>query len=417
MKRLLSVTAIIASLISLFSCDKLDNGWEAGNEDFNADYHFYFTLGTMPSLYAGLLSLSCEKPAYMYYGRNQTFDGSRIPGHVTLSPFNLDKDNTVADDATTTQACVWLKDRIKEINDADPDATFAIYTDDLRSRIAYYWFATLGIDLKRVKVTLLSDGTGSYNEFYNEFGKAGDGKRAWNRYATEINRLNWTGGNVKDPYEGDIPEEWDGNLHWCYYLSTNPNYRYLLHDASLFETEDSYVLEEMKKMNLWSRTPYQMLNDLPADKRDRFFDMASFDSREFDALFDASPKPNLIILGTNPGSDEAAIAEQKSYTEKVCDRYGSAYDIFFKPHPADRSSDGYEALYAEYGLKMLPKAPFEVFLWKLGDKMDIIGGYQTTGLLTAPKEKVKFLFHSGPSDLPKPLNLLFDNEDVEWMGK
>lgn len=417
MKRFLSLALCVATLFSLSSCVELDNSWQAGREGFDADYHFYFTMGTMPTLYAGMLALENEQESYMFYSRPSTFDGNKFPSHVHVYEYDLDPTAANASDEVKLAVCNWMKSKIKEINDKNPKATFSIYMDDLRSRVAYYWFASLGIDLTRVKVTILSDGTGSYNEFYKEFGKAGEGERNWKKYATQINRLKWNGGKVKDPHAGDAPEEWDNDNHWCYYLSTNPNYCYLLHDASLLETNDPYVKEEMKKMNVWNRTPYQLLNDLSADKRAKFFDMASFDSRVFDEMFDASPKDNLIILGTNPGTDAAKIREQKDYTKKVCDKYGSDYDIFFKPHPSDRSSDEYETLYAEYGLKLLPKAPFEVFLWKLGDKMHVLGGYQTTSLLTAPKEKVKFLFHKGPGDLPKPLNLLFDRDDVEWMAK
>lgn len=417
MKRLLSFAALIAALLSFFSCEKLETSWEAGREGFEADYHFYFTMGTMPTLYAGMLSLANEQESYMFYSRPATFDGNKFPAHVHVYEYDLDPEAPIASDEEKLKVCNWMKTKIKEINDKNPKATFSIYVDDIRSRVAYYWFASLGIDLKRVKVTLLSDGTWSYNEFYNTFGKSGEGEANWKKFATEINRLKWTGGKVKDPYAGDIPEEWNGNTRWCYYLSTNPNYRYLLHDASLLETNDAYVRSEMKKMNLWNRTPYQLLNDLSADKRAKFFDLASFDSTVFDEMFDASEKKNLIVLGTNPRTDAAKIKEQKDYTEKVCEKYGSAYDIFFKPHPADQSSREYETLFADYGLKLLPNAPFEVFLWKLGDKMDVLGGYQTTSLLTAPKEKVKFLFHKGPSDLPKPLNLLFDRDDVEWMAK
>lgn len=416
MKHSLSLITSVLAIASICSCERLDPTWQGGREDFTGDYHFYYTMGTMPTLYAGMLSLANEQESYMYYSRVSTFDGNKFPSHVHVYDYDLNTGNPNAGDDENLKAVAWMKSKIQEINEKHPDATFCIYMDDFRARIGYYWFATQGIDLKRVKVTMLSDGTGTYNDFYERFGKSGAGEKKWNEFATEINSLKWDGGNVKDPYEGTM-DELNGNFNWCYYLSTNPNYRYLLHDATLLETEDEYVKEEMKKMNFWSITPYDLLNSLSEDKRTKFFDMTSFDSKEFDALFDASQKPNLIILGTNPGSDEAKIQEQKNYTKAVCEKYASSYDIFFKPHPADASSKEYETEFAEYGMKLLPKAPFEVFLWKLGDKMDIIGGYQTTSLLTCPKEKVKFLFHKGPEDLPKPLNLLFDRDDVEWMAK
>ena len=65
-----------------------------------------------------------------------------------------------------------MKRRILEINSADPTAVFGLYVDDLRCRIGYDWFVAQGIDSARVKVSMLSDGTGTYNTFYNYFGDA-----------------------------------------------------------------------------------------------------------------------------------------------------------------------------------------------------------------------------------------------------
>ncbi len=413
------VFASVAIFVFMLSCEKHEENlgipdWkEEAITDFDADYNFYVTLGTMPSLYAGLHVLSHDKPSYMFYGRPATFNADKLPDHVELFKFQLADGATDADDATLMEMCEWMKDKIHTINKDCPDATFAIYMDDFRARIAYYWFASSGIDYHRVKVTMLSDGTGTYNEFFSKFGQSGDGKENWRRFAKEVRELNWDG-KSDDPYKG-TRNELDGNWHWCYYLSTHPYYRYLMHDGSLLDSNDAYVNERMKDMHIWSQTPFQMLEKLTPERHAQFFDMASFDSSEFDRMFDESAKPNLVILGTNPGTNDDKILEQKNYTRQVYDKYKDEYDIFFKPHPSDKSSASYEEDYP--GLKILPRAPFEMFLWKLGTKMDILGGYQTTSLLTAPKEKVKFLFHSGPADMPKPLDKLFANADVEWMGK
>ena len=51
--------------------------------------------------------------------------------------------------------------------------------------------------------------------------------------------------------------------------------------------------------------------------------------------------------------------------------YSSDYDIFFKPHPADSSSAGYPDRFE--GLTLLPgQMPFEIFVWALLDKIDMI---------------------------------------------
>ena len=419
MKKILLLLCFSVAIFIFPACEK--QGFDLGKPDwkdnaitdFDADYHFYVTLATMPSLYAGLHILSHDNPSYMFYGRPSTFNASKFPDHVELFEFELPEGVTDADNATLMEMSKWMKAKIKAINEKHPDATFALYVDDIRSRIAYYWFSALGIDYHRVKVTILSDGNWTYNTFFNTFGQSGLGKENWNKYANEVINLNWEG-TMKDPFLG-TRDELDGNELWCYYLSTHPYYRYLMHDGSLLESNDAYVKEQMQYMHIWSQTPYQMLDRLSPERYAKFFELASFDSSQFDAMFDASPKPNLIILGTNPRTDESKIKEQKDYTRKVYEKYKDSYDIFFKPHPSDRSSDKFETEFP--GMKLLPKAPFEMFLWKLDSKMHILGGYQTTSLLTAPIEKVKFLFHKGPEEMPKPLDKLFANSDVEWMGK
>lgn len=97
------------------------------------------------------------------------------------------------------------------------------------------------------------------------------------------------------------------------------------------------------------------------------------------------------------------------------DQYGSEYDVFFKPHPADNSSSDYEKQFP--GLTLLPgQMPFEIFVWSLLDEVNLIGGYPSTTFLSVPLDKVGFLFATDAASLPRPLNLLFsDAPNVEWM--
>ena len=60
--------------------------------------------------------------------------------------------------------------------------------------------------------------------------------------------------------------------------------------------------------------------------------------------------------------------------------------------------------------------PFEIFVWALLDKIDMIGGYPSTVFLTVPVDKVRFIFAADAASLVRPLNILFrDATDVEWM--
>ena len=84
-----------------------------------------------------------------------------------------------------------MKRRVLEINKADPTAVFSLYVDDLRCRLGYDWFVAQGIDSARVKVSLLSDGTATYNNFYNYFGDPATAQQNWETYAAEVEALDW----------------------------------------------------------------------------------------------------------------------------------------------------------------------------------------------------------------------------------
>jgi len=160
--------------------------------------------------------------------------------------------------------------------------------------------------------------------------------------------------------------------------------------------------------------PYEMLSALSESARRLFYDMAGFDYDKFAALFDASPKGNLIIIGTSH-QNAASEQQQAAYVERIIQQYGSDYDIFFKPHPADSSSAGYPDRFE--GLTLLPgQMPFEIFVWALLDKIDMIGGYPSTTFISVPLDKVGFLFAADADGLVRPLNILFrDAANVEWI--
>lgn len=304
-----------------------------------------------------------------------------------------------------------MKQQILKINAEDPTAVFGLYVDDLRCGIGYDWFVAQGIDSTRVKVSMLSDGTGTYNNFYNYFGDPATAEQNWENYAAQVEALDWQHGG-RFP-ETRMPDGFDF-YEWPYYLATRPNYRLVLQDDDLLEATSPFMTERLQQMRTESKQPYELLASLPAEARQRFFRMAGFDYDAFAALFDASPKKNLVIIGTSHTSEESE-AQQAAYVERIIGDYGTAYDIFFKPHPADSSSSNYEERFE--GLTLLPgQMPFEIFVWSLLDKVDLIGGYSSTVFLTVPVEKTGFIFAANAESLPRPLNVLFRNaEHVQWI--
>lgn len=366
------------------------------NVSFDSPTHyFYVTFGTMPTLYAGLHALSHSKPSFFAYGRQNTFDPEMFPPHITLS---------IANGPDEVQGIMrdYMKKKIRDIRDREPNAIFGLYVDDLRARLGYDWFVDQGIDSSRVKVTLLSDGTATYDIF----SKVTD--QRWGEIENEVEALNWN--MDKNRIQPRLPEF--DSYDRAYYLATRPNYRLLLQDGNLLEPSSEFMGEQMRKMRLMSITPLQLLNNLTAKRRETFYKMASFDKEGFAAKFDKSSKKNLVIIGTNTGSNGEP---QINYVQSVVNKYGGEYDIFFKPHPSDPNSGDFETRFP--GLTLLPgQMPFEIFVWSLMDKIDMIGGYSSTVYLTVPVEKVKFIFGVSSADIMiKPLNILFKDAEIEWM--
>ena len=363
----------------------------------------------MPTLYSGLHLLSHDKPSYVSYERASTFDAAEFPDRAFVYPVADPTGHATNEELRAMSEA--MKRRILEINAEDPTAVFGLWVDDLRCRLGYDWFVAQGIDSARVKVTMLSDGTATYNNFHNYFGDAATAEQNWNDYAAEVEALDWNHGG-RYP-ETRAPQDLVSD-EWIAYLSTRPNYRLMLQNASLMESSGPFMTQKLAEMKMESVQPYELLTALPEEAKKEFYRMANFDYDRFKALFDASPKGNLIILGTSHTTDESR-RQQAAYVQRIMEQYGAEYDVFFKPHPADGSSSDYEERFP--GLTLLPgQMPFEIFVWALLDKIDMIGGYPSTTFISVPLDKVGFLFAADADGLVRPLNILFrDAANVEWI--
>ena len=180
------------------------------------------------------------------------------------------------------------------------------------------------------------------------------------------------------------------------------------------ESSCPFIADRLAAMKMESVQPYELLTALPEASKQQFYRMAKFDYARFAGLFDLSPKKNLIIIGTSH-ADDASARLQRDYVARIMEQYGAQYDVFFKPHPADTTSAGYETEFP--GLTLLPgQMPFEIFVWALLDKIDMIGGYPSTTFISVPLDKVGFLFAADADGLVRPLNILFrDAANVEWI--
>ena len=163
-----------------------------------------------------------------------------------------------------------MKRRVLEINKADPTAVFSLYVDDLRCRLGYDWFVAQGIDSARVKVSLLSDGTATYNNFYNYFGDPATAQQNWETYAAEVEALDWNhGGRYPETRAEFELESWT----WPYYLATRPGYRLVMQNGALLESSCPFITDKLREMQIEDIQPYEMLSALSESARRLFYDM------------------------------------------------------------------------------------------------------------------------------------------------
>ena len=397
---LLENTLYQRSAIIRFECENQIFDFEVKQEgkDIGTEgdiHHFYVTFGSLPSLYAGLHVLTHSDPSYFFFYRGKTYDTNLFPQHVHWV--------VTGDDEVQEEMRNNMKARILEINKANPQAKFCLYVDDLRARIGYDWFTKQGIDASRITVTLLSDGSGSYDQFYQRYGTSVEGEERWKNVMSELEELH----NVTSTDTRSLPEFESWDWPWC--ISTYPNYKYYIQDGTLLETDDAYVRSQMPKMNLVNIAPLDILQSLSVERKDTFYKMVRFDYEEVEKELNASPKKNLIIIGTNPSN------VHDTQIKLTMEKYSSEYDVFYSPHPVDPYFNDYETRYP--GLKLLmTNVPFEVFLWSFMDEVDLIGGAPSTVFLTAPIEKVGFMYAASAASMPKPLDKTMGSaSDIIWM--
>ena len=364
-------------------------------------HYLYIHYASMPPLYSGLHMLTHNKPSVLYDARGTLTAGTYFPANVTRLSGDFVQESL---------------DFMMEVNEENPDAVFGFVTGDARIYNAIGWPSYAGIDSSRVKITLFPDGSGTYGASYNTpFGPAISGGT---NFKTHIQSLNEAFARqftmedfVEDPYTRSytLPHP----------AATFPQVHYYIQDLAYLITNDPYVEAQKNLSNYIVKSPDKLLADLPYQKQQQFYQLTNFDKGTFETLFDASPKKNLVIIGTNTNTNASFPPEvQRAFVQMVMDQYGENFDVFFKPHPSDTDYNKEGSPYDEvFGLTLLPaRMPFEIFCWALSDKMDAIGGTSSTVFLTVPLEKVNFMFAPNSSSLGIPLNtVLADSPNVNWM--
>lgn len=376
---------------------------QRGKKGFeDATHKFYMHYATFPVLYSAMDLVQHNLPTMLLDRRN------------TLSREALGSNVKVVSDDEFPQSFI---DEIKRIDQEDPDAVFGYYVDDMRSTFAMSIFTQLAIDTSRVKISIHPDGVGTYTALFSQkYGSATTGEKNYKKADREF--YNHYLKLLADPNEGkkrtdkrDI-EDWDYPHLFAKYNVA----RYFIQDYDYLITESDYVKSQIPLTNYVVKTPVEILNTLTPQQQEEFYKLVGFDPKPYKELFAESPKPNLVILGTNTSAGNVSAKKQAQNVQKVIDKFGKEYDIFFKAHPADPAYVNYEDEFPGLRLIMPARMPFEVFTWALNDELDAIGGFTTTTFLSMPLDKIKFIFAKDAASTGELFqNIFADRDDIYWI--
>lgn len=398
MKRLV-VVVTLAALLGAVSCKNGTDPIPEGDK-----YIFYATWGTLGTLYAGLHMHLHSYPSYVWFERTATLSTTKLPSHaVTVG--------TIGDIATASA----IGEKVRELHDANPEADFVFYVDDLRAvRATLEWFFMQGVTEDHLKVYMLSDGAASYGYFSQQLGADGSAanlaadKAAVDGYiaSAKAGTVSWT---------AESPRYVDLQLQ-SYAFSEKSWVEYWLQYPELMTSADASVTAEKSSMHLTKKMPSSLWEAIDlVDERSQFLEAVALDKASFDAMFAAADKPNLIVSGTNldgVGTNPTVLTYGDSFKTlmgEVKTQYEGTYDMFFKPHPS-RAPAGDDLAYitGTLGFTVLPATlPMEVILWVYPDLK--IGGYPSSLYMSsAAGQTIFFVNAADKTALPAPLPALYD---------
>ena len=397
-------------------------------------YDFYITLGTMPTLYATLNAYARQNPnTYMWFLRGNTI--SREYSADFIHYFDTQSDTN----ANSSVDWSLIRNKVKEIKAADPEAKFHLYCDDLRVSFIPHIFTYAGVDFEDLRVTFLSDGTGTYHLYATQTDASYAGiETTWNNIL-ETYKNGRDNAEFVAPYE-DTAQSMQQLQALAFYVSTFDNVDFWVQNPDYLINKSASVVAARENMNIVGKNPAEMYANLPDAVRAEYqkvvlanalVDSDTLQTLEdavayFDAKLSGRDKELVLILGTN----KKTLDENKFYIDETLKFYtptvseedatkviykGKTYDIdacattvtvdgkvltigqlgvylFFKGHPAHPADETLQGYFADHGIEILPhRTPVETLFWMYDVK---VGGYQSTSFLSCYKGQTEFMYEA-----------------------
>ena len=395
-------------------------------------YDFYITLGTMPTLYATLNAYTRQNPnTYMWFLRGNTISYEYSADFIHYFPTQSQTN------ASSEVNWALIRDKVKEIKAADPEAKFHLFCDDLRVSFIPHIFVYGGVDFEDLRVTFLSDGTGTYNNFAAMTDSYYAGYADLWASSLETYKNGRDNPDFVPPYE-DTQQSMQDLQYLAFYVATFDNVDFWVQSPDYLVNEQAAVDAARSTMHIVKKDPAAMYAALPAavraDYQKAVLANALVDSDTLHTLEDAvayfdsklagRDKEIVLILGTN----KKTLDENKFYIDETLRFYtpthaneegtkvtykGKTYDVaagattvtvdgkelkigelgvylFFKGHPAHPADETLQGYFADHGIEILPhRTPVETLFWMYDVK---VGGYESTSFLSCYKGQTEFIY-------------------------
>ena len=286
-------------------------------------------------------------PTIVNLYRAETWDWDNLPPNVYAQPnLTMEQSKTRIQYATKYRA---MADYVGQLYEANPNATFHLYINDGYYKLILQILCANKIPEDQYKVTLLSDGSGSYVRYSKTF-------------------------NVADPQKkyDEMAAGWDAAKKYCYEngemdLDSLPYNGYFTYDYVITNEDENvewWVGRFNKADNLFVTPSEEFNNKFFTCPRIRAVNMNNFlkaiqakgsvATNQFKSLFhfsdtmfeeaENSGKKVMIFLGTRLGSDSESSENFRALTAFTKQYYGDDYVYYYKGHPATPTGANQERL-------------------------------------------------------------------------
>ena len=379
------------------------------------EYYIYLSSQTLQALFTALeIADRGEMNGFLWTTKSSTLDTESLVAdtkNLVISEYlgNLNNEDL------KQKLLPEVKNYIEKVLKSDEDAYFHLYLDDYRFHWEYELFGSLGLSDNRYDVSIYSDGTISYTDYY-ESGTEKEIRdikiKKANSYDIFLNEKASLDTFIKQFRMGQIStiEPLEGN-YWDYlYISTlRNNFTYILQFPELITFEDKLVQKEMENANLLKIVAVDKFQALDNESKEKFFKYVKLDKEELNNTYFQSDEANyLVITGTKPFYGKIGQENFERLINQVVKSYGENYTLLYKPHPSALPDENQEQFLNDLGIQVLPGTiPMEALCFIYPNLN--LGGFCSSLYMSVDKGKTKFFFVQSKDDLIALLNQLYDD--------